>query len=640
MAVRRGRKSLVRHLMKFNQHHLSIAYVTKKATIAGSVWLLASMPAQASVELSLASGTTWIGNAFSSFIQTQPTLAGLLSVAGLLMVSWIAIRALRPSSQRQPLGILERLPDAIALFDAKGHLTAINSKLLKLLPLEVNADELDSITTSDLYAQLSPDNIAIERARNDARNNLHDPDSTISFEVPSYGPRSLLVKERATDDGGTAITVYGAQRPHGARLNDPLTALPNRTRLLSELAQRCSRTKDELALIIVDLRSFRQINDSYGREAGDELLKQTGICLQHCMADDALIARTAGDEFAVLIEFDNDGRTDIERHVTHFLTTLRHGLNVKTMNVPARASVGIAFAPEHGNTVSKLLECADSACAHAKQLGNNTLVVYNSEQQNAAKRRHKMEIGLQQAIKNNELSLQYQPQVNIATMMTSGTEALLRWKSPEHGQVSPAEFIYVAEQSGIITQLGIWVLNQAIEDYQSLARYGMSPDMLSVNLSRKQFENGQIVEDVARVLDMTGFDPSRLCLEITETALFRDSASMHKILHDLTALGTHIAIDDFGVGYSSLLELRDYPISEVKIDRAFVMDVATSQSSQDIIKAIVDIAHSIGAEVVAEGIEDQQQFDMVKKLGCHRAQGYFLCKPMPVTTFPDVLLGA
>jgi diguanylate cyclase (GGDEF)-like protein len=626
--------------MKLTQHDLSNSRAIALAPIFTALLAFIGPSHALAAQSAVVSGTqAWFTHAASMMGQMQSSLVGLGVIAGLLMLSWMMVRLTKPSKQRQSNGVLERLPDAVALFDAKGRLSAVNTKLLKLLPLEVSSEELDDITTSDLYAQLSPDNIAIERARNDARNSLHDPDSTISFELPSYGPRSLMIKERPTEDGGTAITVYGTQR-QATRVNDPLTALPNRTRLLSELAQRCTRTKDELALIIVDLRSFRQINDSYGREAGDELLKQTGICLQHCMPDDALIARTAGDEFAVLIEFDNDGRTDIERRVTRFLTTLRHGLNVRAMNVPARASVGIAFAPEHGNTVSKLLESADSACAHAKQLGNNTLVVYNSEQQNAAKRRHKMEIGLQQAIKNNELSLQYQPQVDIKTLMTSGTEALLRWKSPEYGQVSPAEFIYVAEQTGIITQLGIWVLKQAIEDYQSLSRFGMSPNMLSVNLSRKQFENGRIVDDVAQVLDMTGFEPSRLCLEITETALFRDSDSMHKILHELTALGANIAIDDFGVGYSSLLELRDYPISEVKIDRAFVMDCATSQSSQDIIKAIVDIAHSIGAEVVAEGIEDQQQFDTVKALGCHRAQGYFLCKPMPVTTFPDLLLGA
>jgi len=534
---------------------------------------------------------------------------------------------------------LDALPDAVAIFNTKGQLTAINRKLRGLLPVEMPNAAFPHITSSDLYSQLSPDNLAIERARNQARDTKEDPDSTISFELPSFGSRSLLVKERATDDGGTAISVYGAYKPVTTRLSDPLTALPNRARLLNELAQRCSRTKDELALIIVDLRSFRQINDTYGRTTGDELLKQTGICLQHCMPQDALIARTAGDEFAVLLEFDRS-RAQIEQQVTRFLATLRHGLNVNTMNVPVRASVGIAFAPEHGNTVSSLLKCADSACANAKQLGNNTMVVYNSEQQIESKRRHQLEVALQQAIPKGELSLQYQPQVDIASNMTCGMEALLRWNSAEFGRVSPIEFIDIAEKSGIIKPIGAWVLQQAIADYQRLARFGMSPPTLSVNLSRKQFEGGKVVRDVAKVLHKTGFDPACLCLEIPETAIYRDSESMKKMLHDLTSIGVKLAIDDFGVGYSSLLELRDFPISEIKIDRAFVMDVVSNTSSQDIIHAIVDIADSIGADVVAEGIENQQQLDMVAALGCHRVQGYYLCEPMPATTFPDLVLSA
>ena len=563
-------------------------------------------------------------------------------IAGLLILSagfiWMGGRRrmqARSASQR----MLDALPDAVAIFNPKGQLTAVNRKLRGFLPIEVANVNFSEITSSDLYAQLSPDNLAIERARNLAREAKEDPDSTISFEVPSYGSRSLLVKERPTDDGGTAISVYGAYKPVTTRLSDPLTALPNRARLLNELAQRCSRTKDELALIIVDLRSFRQINDTYGRATGDELLKQTGICLQHCMPQDALIARTAGDEFAVLLEFDKS-RAQIEQRVTRFLATLRHGLNVNTINVPVRASVGIAFAPEHGNTVSSLLKCADSACANAKQLGNNTMVVYNSEQQLESKRRHQLEVALQQAIPKGELSLQYQPQVDIASNMTCGMEALLRWNSAEFGRVSPIEFIDIAEQSGSIKSIGAWVLQQAISDYQRLARFGMSPPTLSVNLSRKQFEDGKVVRDVAKVLHKTGFNPACLCLEITETAIYRDSAAMKKMLHDLTKIGVKLAIDDFGVGYSSLLELRDFPISEVKIDRAFVMDVVTNTSSQDIIHAIVDIADSIGADVVAEGIEDQQQLDMVAALGCHRVQGYYLCEPMPATTFPDLVLSA
>ena len=569
-----------------------------------------------------------------------PMPIALLTGFGILLagLTWFGGRRkqrARSTSQR----MLDALPDAVAIFNPKGQLTAINRKLRGFLPMELSTATFPNITSSDLYAQLSPDNLAIERARNQAREAKEDPDATISFEVPSYGSRALLVKERLTEDGGTAISVYGAYKPVTTRLSDPLTALPNRAKLLNELAQRCSRTKDELALIIVDLRSFRQINDTYGRATGDELLKQTGICLQHCMPQDALIARTAGDEFAVLLEFDKS-RAQIEQRVSRFLATLRHGLNVNTINVPVRASVGIAFAPEHGNTVSSLLKCADSACANAKQLGNNTMVVYNSEQQLESKRRHQLEVALQQAIPKGELSLQYQPQVDIASNMTCGMEALLRWNSPEFGRVSPIEFIDIAEQSGIIKPIGAWVLQQAIADYQRLSRFGMSPPTLSVNLSRKQFEGGKVVRDVAKVLHKTGFDPACLCLEITETAIYRDSNAMKQMLHDLTQIGVKLAIDDFGVGYSSLLELRDFPISEIKIDRAFVMDVVTNTHSQDIINAIVDIADSIGADVVAEGIEDQQQLDMVAALGCHRVQGYYLCEPMAPTTFPDLVLSA
>lgn len=566
--------------------------------------------------------------------------AGLLlcvSVAGVIW-SWrrhIGTRREQSVVQRT----LDSLPDAVALYNPKGQLTVINRKLLKMLPMEMGAAAMTATTSSDLYAQLSPDNLAVEKARNRAREGIDDPNSTIAFELPSYGRDSLLVKEKATEEGGVAITVHGSQRRGVAHLNDPLTALPNRAHLLSCIAKRCSRTTDQLALIIVDLRGFRQINDSYGNPVGDELLKQTAIQLQHCMPSDALIARTAGDEFAALIEFDHD-RSTIERRVSTFLATLRCGVSVGTLNLPVRACVGIAYAPEHGNTVTSLLKCADSACSHAKRRGHNSYMVYNSDNQKLAKRRHQLEVGLLQAIRKNELSLQYQPQVDVKSRMTCGMEALLRWDSAELGKVSPGEFIEVAEQTGIITRLGTWVMRQAIDDYQRLAQFGMSPATLSVNLSRKQFDSTTMVGDIDRLLKQSGFDPSKLCLEITETALFNDSTQLRTMLNELTSMGMKLAIDDFGVGYSSLLELRDFPISEVKIDRAFVMDVTTNSNSQEIIRSIVNIAKSIGAHVVAEGIETEEQFNMIAELGCDRAQGYYLCKPMDATTFPDVMLSA
>ena len=567
-----------------------------------------------------------------------PIIAGSATVA-IAMILLAANTQKRKSATTAMQNTLDALPDAIALFDSTGKLTAINQKLSRLMPLKIEENAFSQTDTDSLYAQITPDGVALERARKRAREVASDPNSTISFEAPSYGRRSLLVKERATRDGGVSVSVYGSINPTHHRLSDPLTALANRTRLVQELAQRCSRTKNELSLIIVDLRSFRQINDTYGREAGDELLKQTAHCLRHIMPKDSLIARTAGDEFAVLLESDL-GRPAIEKLLQGLLKTLRSGLPVNDMNVPVRASVGIAYAPEHGNTVSILLKSADSACAQAKQGTENALVVFNSVQQQQAKRRHQLEIGLQQALEKKELSLQYQPQIDIKTQMTCGMEALIRWDNPQFGKVSPVDFIPIAEETGIINQLGTWVLHQAVKDYQRLARYGMSPAMLSVNLSRKQFEDGRIVSDVERLLSTTNFDPAKLCLEITETSLASDSKKLREQLLDLTSLGVRLAIDDFGVGYSSLLELRDYPISEVKIDRAFVSDIATSANSQDFVAAIVDISRSIGAEVVAEGIENQQQFDMVEQLGCDRAQGYFLCVPMEATTFPDVVLSA
>ncbi len=205
--------------------------------------------------------------------------------------------------------------------------------------------------------------------------------------------------------------------------------------------------------------------------------------------------------------------------------------------------------------------------------------------------------------------------------------------------MSPAEFIPRAEQSGLIIELGEWILNRAIQDYQKLASVGMAPGVLSVNLSRRQFDNPDLISNLRKVLRDTGMKAEMLTLEITETAILDDRKHAEEVLRQLHMIGVNLSIDDFGVGYSSFLELRDFPINEVKIDRSFVSDVVSCDNSRKIIQAIVNVANAIGAEVVAEGIENREQFDCISALGCHRAQGYFLCEPMSPTTFPDVVLG-
>jgi len=403
--------------------------------------------------------------ALVNYVLTSP----LQAIAGIAVVTtaalYLAKKYTAGKSEREGVQrTLDALPDAVALFSPAGRLTALNFKLAKLMPLKQKPLVFEDTGTRDLYAQISPDIDAIEQARTEARAAAPDLDSTISFELPSYDQRSLTVKERPTSDGGIAVSIHGSAKLKTKQFLDALTSLPNRTRLLHELAHRCSRAKNELSLITVDLRSFRQINDTYGREAGDELLVQTALCIQENMPKNAFIARTAGDEFAILLE-SNTGRLTVERCVSELLRVLRKGVNVNEMNVPVRASVGIAYAPEHGNTVSSLLAAADSACANAKHQTDNTLVVYNSILQQQAKRRHQLEVGLQKAIENNELALQYQPQVDIETKMTYGMEALVRWHNPAFGTVSPDDFIPVAEDTGIINQLTSLGVRLAIDDF-------------------------------------------------------------------------------------------------------------------------------------------------------------------------------
>ncbi|MBX2886277.1 MAG: EAL domain-containing protein, partial [Granulosicoccus sp.] len=228
---------------------------------------------------------------------------------------------------------------------------------------------------------------------------------------------------------------------------------------------------------------------------------------------------------------------------------------------------------------------------------------------------------------------------DIRTNMTSGMEALIRWNSKTLGRVSPAEFIPQAEKSGLIVELGDWVLRKAIEDYLVLTGVGMSPGALSVNISRRQFDNPNLVANIEKTINDTGMTPELLTLEITETAILDNRAHAEEVLYTLSGLGVNLSIDDFGVGYSSFLELRDFPVNEVKIDRMFIKDVVGCQNSRKIIQAIVNVAEAIGAEVVAEGIENREQFECIRALGCDRAQGFFLCEPMTATTFPDVVLG-
>lgn len=567
-------------------------------------------------------------------------------MVGLILLAvrqWLARHRHTPiESDHQHLKhAIEGLPDGCIVLNQDREVTVHNSSVTKLM--HTPRDTIDGVDAASLYSQICLDST---QSRDDLSNwldNLH-PDSTSSLEVVDHRNRHLLIRERPTGLGDITATIRDiteikatAEQLQLATDFDYLTGLPNRALFLRKLRELARDPEQSIALIVLDLRDFRQLNDSYGQNIGDQLLIGTSLCLISQMPEDAFIARIAGDEFAVIVQPIGD-RKLIENSTQSLLEMLKQGVSAGERNIPVRASVGITYGPEHALSPVELKNTADSACSQAKKQGNYTFAIFNRKLQEDADRARLIEVGLINAITQDELQIEYQPQVDTRTHRTAGMEALIRWENSEFGKVSPAEFIPTAEKSGLIAELGAWVLNKAIADYQQLAAFGLSPGVLSVNLSRKQFDSSELISSVRKILADTGMLPELLTLEITETAILDDRERAADVVNELHDIGVNLSIDDFGVGYSSFLELRDFPVNEVKIDRMFIKDITSCDNSRKIIQAIITVADAIGAEVVAEGIESQEQFECIKSLGCHRAQGYFLCEPMSISAFPDLVL--
>ncbi len=556
-----------------------------------------------------------------------------------------------PSSHDTLVQTIDGLPDGCIVLGPDRRVTAHNHQLLNLLPAGV--ETLDGVSADTLYSNLCLDTTRVTSHLNDWLSDL-PTDRTSAIEVLDHQHRHLLIRERPTSNGGVTSVIRDISDTAESRRQlqiatefDSLTGLANRVRFLAKLRKSLAVPDAVIGLAVCDLRDFRQINDSYGQDVGDQVLVAVADALLRAMPEKAVVARNSGDEFTVLIAGER-AESLLTQALTRFLADLKRGLpqdilkedaSVPGNAVPLRASVGVAIGPVDGNTPVALKNAADSACAQAKRDGSASYAMYDRAVQEVADRAHLIEIGLIKAIERNELEIEYQPQIDIRTNMTAGMEALIRWDSRTLGRVSPAEFIPRAEQCGLVGELGGWVLRKSIADYLRLISVGTSPGTLSVNISRRQFDSPSLPDEVAEVLATTGMNPALLTLEITETAILDNRQKANEILAALHALGVNLSIDDFGVGYSSFMELRDFPINEVKIDRTFIRDVVSSTNDQKIISAIVDVAETIGAEVVAEGIETREQFDIIRELGCHRAQGYFLCEPMRPTTFPDVVLG-
>jgi diguanylate cyclase (GGDEF)-like protein len=420
---------------------------------------------------------------------------------------------------------------------------------------------------------------------------------------------------------------------------DELTGLANRSLFnerLREANQRVRQGGQNLALLHINLDRFKLLNDSLGLDVADQLLRQVGRRLSAELSDADTIARLSADEFAVL--FDTHGNlTTLARTTTRLLAKLRAPLSVSGHELVVNASIGIALLPESGKDVVALVSQANMAMQHAKHLGGNNFQFYTDSLQARTLERLQMEIQLRRAIEEGQLEVFYQPKLELATGLLNSAEALVRWRHPVRGMVPPGEFIGLAEESGLIADIGEFVLRRACRQACEWQRSGLAPIRVSVNLSVHQLRQGKLVSLVRQVLDETGLMPEYLELELTESQLLDSVEHIISTFQQLRELGVKLAIDDFGTGYSSLSYLKRFPVDYVKIDQAFIRGLNEGTEDAAITRAIIAMAHSLGLKVVAEGVEDAQQLAFLRAHACDEVQGYLISRPVEASAMGDVL---
>jgi diguanylate cyclase (GGDEF)-like protein/PAS domain S-box-containing protein len=416
---------------------------------------------------------------------------------------------------------------------------------------------------------------------------------------------------------------------------DTLTGLPNRALLKDRLGQAISRAHREqwcTALLFLDLDRFKEINDTLGHAAGDEVLRELAQRLRACLREGDTVARLGGDEFTAILE-DAGSLEQVKMLAGKVLEVFAQPVRVREQDFFVSASIGVAVYPEGGRDVESLLKHADTAMYHAKSEGRNNFQLYAPDMSSRASERMTLEGGLRQALERGELLLHYQPIIDLRSGEAVEAEALLRWRHPTRGVLPPMEFIGIAEQSGLIVPIGEWVLREACRQAAHWRATGLPPVRIAVNLSARQFRKNGLAAVLGECLRAAGLKGDALSLEITESLLMENPEGSRRVLGEMKEMGVRIALDDFGTGYSSLAYLRHFPLDTVKIDRSFVRDLDRNPEDASIVKAMIDLAHNLQLSLTAEGVETQAQLGFLREQGCDHAQGYFFSRPVPADEF-------
>jgi diguanylate cyclase (GGDEF)-like protein len=471
-------------------------------------------------------------------------------------------------------------------------------------------------------------------------------DQTVALAAVKGGAQDYLVKGRLEHELLLRSMQYSIERKryqvqleHQANY-DALTGLPNRNLLNDRLRQAVyqQRSPRNLAVVFMDLDHFKFVNDSLGHSIGDKLLKAMSERLRAVLREGDTVGRVGGDEF-VLILNDQSNEEVIFRAMQRISSKVSEPITIDGKELYVSCSAGISMYPQDGPDVDTLLKNADAAMYRAKEHGRNNFQFYTAEMNERVNERLALENALRRALERQEFILHYQQKVDMKSGAIVGAEALVRWMHPEWGLVRPARFIPLAEETGLIVQLGEWVLREACRQTREWLDSGLKPGVVSVNLSARQFRQEGLVRMVSRILEETKLDPAQLEMELTESMVMHNVEAAIATLQGLKSLGVALSVDDFGTGYSSLSYLKDLPIDALKIDRSFVRDIGAGAEAEDgvIAQAIISLGHSLHLKVVAEGVETDQQVRFLKRFGCDELQGFFYGEPVAPADYAGLL---
>ncbi|HEU4851804.1 MAG TPA: EAL domain-containing protein [Telluria sp.] len=420
---------------------------------------------------------------------------------------------------------------------------------------------------------------------------------------------------------------------------DELTGLPNRTLVSQRLEVAIAQAHHDgttLAVAFIDLDGFKLVNDGLGHQAGDELLRVVSARMRRAVGDDAMLGRFGGDEFVLVLPA-VQGVADVDQVLEAVRQSVMQPAMLGEHPVHVSASIGAVLYPNDGGDANTLMMNADAAMYRAKERGSNNVQFYAREMNSSHEEKLKLREGLRGALEAGQFSLVYQPKIDLRTGRIFGVEALARWNHPEHRHVSPARFIPLAEECGMIVQLGEWVMHTACAQNKTWRDAGLPPVTMSVNVSARQFEEKHLVDRVAEALRQSELPPDGLEIEVTESLIMRDLQQAVGRMRELKAMGISLSVDDFGTGYSSLSALKSFPISSLKIDKSFVSDLATSQDDQAIAMAVISLGHKLNLRVIAEGVETEQQCRFLRDNDCDEMQGYLFSRPVGPADFAAML---